>query len=242
MRSAPRRQAARRAGHRDRPHRRGRRAAAFPRPRRQADEIRARLLQPFLKAPAALKCRRTGTRTVHARHHGRRGCAARLNRSPNFVKHQRCIRPSTICAAARSAALPHFAFEYGDGGAGADTGIKRNWAALDAVELVPRYGVMPSLPPVERRAVRPAIRRAARHRADGRPDRGVAGRRQLLAKAAQRARVPYTLGMVGGATIEEIAEIAPDVLWFQLYRFAKNDHAIGFDLVRRARGGRRRMC
>ena len=46
--------------------------------------------------------------------------------------------------------LPHFAFEYCDGGSGKDdAGIRRNWAALDAVELVPRYGVMPSLPPCE---------------------------------------------------------------------------------------------
>src|SRR5206468_8103445 len=60
------------------------------------------------------------------------------------------------------------------------------------------------------------------------------GADKAIAKAAQRARVPYTLGVVGGATIEEIAEIAPDVFWFQLYRFAKNDHAIGFDLIKRA--------
>src|SRR6201988_4454706 len=45
--------------------------------------------------------------------------------------------------------VPHFVFEYMDGGAGSDIGIAHNWAALDAVELVPRYGVMPSLPPVE---------------------------------------------------------------------------------------------
>ena len=45
--------------------------------------------------------------------------------------------------------VPHFVFEYMDGGAGADVGIAHNWAALDAVELVPRYGVMPALPPIE---------------------------------------------------------------------------------------------
>src|SRR5580704_7881905 len=46
--------------------------------------------------------------------------------------------------------LPHFAFEYGDGGSGKDdAGIKRNWTALDAVELVPRYGIVPSLPPCD---------------------------------------------------------------------------------------------
>jgi L-lactate dehydrogenase (cytochrome) len=60
------------------------------------------------------------------------------------------------------------------------------------------------------------------------------GADKLFAKAAQHAGVPYTLGCAGGATIEEIAEIAPDVFWYQLYRFAKNDHAIGFDLVKRA--------
>src|ERR1051325_9069132 len=45
--------------------------------------------------------------------------------------------------------IPNFAFEYCDGGAGSDKNIARNWAALDAVELVPRYGVMPSLPKCE---------------------------------------------------------------------------------------------
>jgi (S)-mandelate dehydrogenase len=55
-----------------------------------------------------------------------------------------------------------------------------------------------------------------------------------LARAAQRARVPYMLSTAGGATIEDIAKIAPDVFWFQLYRLPKNDHAIGLDLLRRA--------
>jgi L-lactate dehydrogenase (cytochrome) len=35
-------------------------------------------------------------------------------------------------------------------------------------------------------------------------------------------------------TIETAATIAPDVLWFQLYRFPKDGHAVGFDLARRA--------
>jgi L-lactate dehydrogenase (cytochrome) len=56
----------------------------------------------------------------------------------------------------------------------------------------------------------------------------------LMAKAAQRARVPYTLSVAGGATIEQAAEAAPDVFWLQLYRFWYEDHKIGFDLVRRA--------
>jgi (S)-mandelate dehydrogenase len=163
--------------------------------------------------------------------------AARVSNSadPRFAHLQR--RFPTIDYLRRRARrrVPHFAFEYGDGGSGKDdAGIRRNWAAFDAIELVPRYGVMPAQPPCEIELF-------------GRPYAGPIGIAPMggpaivwpgadlhLAHAAQRARVPYVLGTVGGATIERIAEIAPDVFWFQLYRFAKDNHAIGLDLVRRA--------
>ena len=117
--------------------------------------------------------------------------------------------------------IPHFAFEYADGGAGNDdAGIKHNWAALDAVELVPRYGVMPALPPCD-------VELFGRHYSApigiapmGGPAIVWPGADLYLAGAAQRARIPYTLSTVGGTTIEKIGEIAPDVFWFQLYRFA----------------------
>lgn len=131
--------------------------------------------------------------------------------------------------------VPHFAFEYADGGAGVDdAGIKRNWAALDAVELVPRYGVMPSLPPCDVDLFGHRFGAPIGVAPMGGPSIVWPGADMHLARAAQRARVPYMLSTVGGATIESIAEVAPDVFWFQLYRFAKNDHAIGLDLVRRA--------
>ena len=131
--------------------------------------------------------------------------------------------------------LPHFAFEYGDGGSGQDdAGIRRNWAALDAVELVPRYGVMPFLPPCDVELFGRRYAAPTGIAPMGGPTLVWPGADKYLARAAQRARVPYVLGMVGGATIEEIAEIAPDVCWFQLYRAPNNDHAVGFDLLRRA--------
>jgi (S)-mandelate dehydrogenase len=131
--------------------------------------------------------------------------------------------------------LPHFAFEYSDGGSGKDdAGIKRNWVALDAVELVPRYGVMPSLPLCDVELFGHRFAAPIGIAPMGGPAIVWPGADRHLARAAQKANVPYTLGMAGGATIEEIAEIAPDVFWLQLYRCAKNDHAIGFDLVRRA--------
>jgi L-lactate dehydrogenase (cytochrome) len=131
--------------------------------------------------------------------------------------------------------LPHFAFEYCDGGSGKDdAGIKRNWAALDAVEMVPRYGVMPSLPPCEIELFGRRYAAPVGIAPMGGPAIVWPGADIYLARAAQRARIPYTLGVVGCASIEKIAEVAPDVFWFQLYRAARNDHAIGFDLARRA--------
>ncbi len=131
--------------------------------------------------------------------------------------------------------IPHFAFEYADGGSGNDdAGIRRNWAAFDAVELVPRYGVMSSMPPCDVELLGRRYTAPIGVAPMGGPSIVWPGADLHLARAAQHARIPYTLGAAGGATIEEVAEVAPDVFWFQLYRFAKNGHAIGLDLVRRA--------
>jgi L-lactate dehydrogenase (cytochrome) len=60
------------------------------------------------------------------------------------------------------------------------------------------------------------------------------GSEKILAAEAQRAGIPYVLATPANASIEEIAAIAPDVFWFQLYRFPYDNHAITYDLVRRA--------
>jgi len=154
--------------------------------------------------------------------------------NPRFVKLHR--RFPTVAYLRRYARrhVPSFAFEYMDGGAGADGGIARNWSALDAVELVPRYGVTTALPPVDIELFGRRYSAPIGVAPMGGPSVVWPGADQYLATAAQRARVPYTLGLVGGMTVERAAEIAPDVLWFQLYRCFRNEHAIGFDLVRRA--------
>lgn len=130
--------------------------------------------------------------------------------------------------------LPNFAFEYMDGGAGADGGIERNWAALDAVELVPRYGNLITPPPADCELFGRTYSAPIGISPIGGPGTGFPGAETYLARAAQAARIPYTLGLLSGIDVERAAELAPDVLWFQLYRFGRNDHEIGFDLVRRA--------
>jgi L-lactate dehydrogenase (cytochrome) len=130
--------------------------------------------------------------------------------------------------------LPRFAFEYADGGAGADLGIEHNWAALDAVELVPRYGVMPALPPIDTELFGRRFAGPFGIAPMGGPGIVWPGADALMARAAQAARVPYVLSTTGGITIEEAGRLAPDVYWQQLYRLPRNDHAIGLDLARRA--------
>src|SRR5262249_23620320 len=154
--------------------------------------------------------------------------------NPRFVKLHR--RFPTVADLRKHAPhhAPRFAFEYLDGGAGADGGIPRNWNALDAMELVPRYGMTTALPPV-------GVDVFGKHYAAplgvapmGGPSIVWPGADRYLAAACQRINVPYTLGLVGGMTVEDAAKVAPDVLWFQLYRCWRNEHAIGFDLLRRA--------
>ena len=130
--------------------------------------------------------------------------------------------------------LPKFAFAYMDGGAGADGGIDRNWAALDAVEMVPRYGNVVAPPPADTSLFGRPYSAPIGIAPIGGPGTGFPGAETYMAMAAQEARIPYTLGVLSGIDVERAAELAPDVLWFQLYRFARNEHEIGFDLVRRA--------
>ena len=129
---------------------------------------------------------------------------------------------------------PHFAFEYADGGSGCDAGISRNRNAFDAIELLPRYGASPASVSTEISLFGQRYAAPIAVSPMGSPGIVFPGADRILGQASQAARIPYTLGMIGGATVEEMAAIAPDVLWFQLLRCALNDHKIAFDLMRRA--------
>lgn len=130
--------------------------------------------------------------------------------------------------------MPNFAFEYADGGAGADGGINRNWSALDSIEMVPRYGNVSAPPPADTELFGRPYAAPVGISPVGSPGTAFPGAETYMAQAAQAANVPFTLGILAGIDIEQAAKLAPDVLWLQLYRFPRNDHEIGLDLVRRA--------
>ncbi|MDI4654906.1 alpha-hydroxy acid oxidase [Xanthobacter autotrophicus] len=129
--------------------------------------------------------------------------------------------------------IPRFAFDFLEGGTGADKGVARNRAALDAVELVPRYGA-PG--PVETQVDLFGTRYSAPIGISpvGMDTLVWPDATRLLAKAAGKARIPYITGTLAGASIEEVAALAGDCTWFQLYGLPGRDHLVTFDLVRRA--------
>lgn len=153
---------------------------------------------------------------------------------PEHVRLKRRFPTALDLRARARRRMPNFAFEYVDGGAGADTGIARNWGALDAIEMMPRYGNVVSPPPTDIELFGRAYSAPFGISPIGGPGTGFPGAETYFAKAAQAARVPYTLGVLSAITLERAAELAPDVLWLQIYRFARNEHKIGLDLVRRA--------
>lgn len=131
--------------------------------------------------------------------------------------------------------IPRFAYEFLQGGAGDETGLARNRAALKAVEVVPRYGIDVS-------KVATSVELFGRSYAapigispigfDGMMWPGATER---FARAAQAHNIPYMVGTLACATIEKVVEWAPDVTWFQLYPMAPNNHQYSLEMAERAR-------
>ncbi len=130
--------------------------------------------------------------------------------------------------------LPRFAWDFLQGGAGDETGMPRNRAALRAVQVVPRYGV--SVAATDPGADLFGHRYAA--------PIGIApvgfdglfwpGASRQLAMAAQAMNLPYMVGTLATESIETVAALAPDVTWFQLYPLAADNHRVSHDLAQRA--------
>ena len=100
--------------------------------------------------------------TVHGRKREAPIAAAKRRQAARPALNRR-FPTSPICARKAPRNVPHFAFEYGDAGAGNDGGIQPTGLRFDAVELVPRYGVMPTPAADRRRTVRPPLCGADRH-------------------------------------------------------------------------------
>lgn len=131
--------------------------------------------------------------------------------------------------------VPRFSFDYVDGAAGSgETNMIRNAAALDAVQLVPRYGVENFTADMSVELFGRSYAAPVGIAPMGLPGLVWPGGELAFARAAQKARIPFTLGSSAWSTVEDVAAAAPDSAWFQLYRMPKNDLAMNVDIVDRA--------
>ena len=129
--------------------------------------------------------------------------------------------------------LPKIAYDFIEGGLEDERGIARNEEAFGEFRLVPRYGV--DVVRVDQSTMLFGRRFAS---PIGIAPTGLGGlfRRGadlLLAEAARDADVPFIMSGSSTGLIEDLARIAPDHGWYQLY-LAK-DRRISEDMVRRAR-------
>ena len=124
-------------------------------------------------------------------------------------------------------------FDYIDGGAEDEITLQRNAGAFDDLVLTPRVlrdvddvdlsttilGSESSLP----FALAPTgFTRMTHHEGE-----------LAVARAAGRARIPYTLSTMGTRSIERVASVASGPLWFQLYVW--RDRGLAKELIERAR-------
>ncbi|MEL6211149.1 MAG: alpha-hydroxy acid oxidase, partial [Pseudomonadota bacterium] len=130
--------------------------------------------------------------------------------------------PSIEYMARRAARrIPKFSWDYLMGGIGEEAGIARNRAALTGVTLTPRY-LADMGGPVAMETELLGRRWAAPF---GVAPVGFGGviwpnAPQYLARAAAAAGVPFALSTVSTVRLEEIAEIAGQHAWYQLYAMA----------------------
>jgi (S)-mandelate dehydrogenase len=130
--------------------------------------------------------------------------------------------------------LPYFAHDFLQGGTGSETGSPRNAAALQAIEVVPRYAtdistIDTSVSLFGRSYPAPVVMSPI-----GMDGSIWPGATRRLAATARDTGLPYMTGTLATASLETVAEIAGDNLWFQLYSFPEDDHRVTFDLARRA--------
>jgi len=128
--------------------------------------------------------------------------------------------------------IPRFAFDFLDGGAGSESGLARNRAAFERMQLLPRTMV-----DVEGRSIATNFFGRKWDAPFGVAPIGMGnliwpGADAIVAAAAREANIPYILSTAGTTSMEIIADIAPEHAWFQLY-VGKSQRIVD-DLIERA--------
>jgi (S)-mandelate dehydrogenase len=130
--------------------------------------------------------------------------------------------------------IPRFAYDYVDGAAGQlEEGKARNAAALDAIEMAPRFGLDNFKADMKVELFGKTYALPTGIAPMGMPGMVWPGGEMVFARTAAKANIPFVLGNSAWAAIEDVAGAARGNAWFQLYRQPHNDLEFNFDLIRR---------
>lgn len=128
--------------------------------------------------------------------------------------------------------LPRIVFDYIEGGADDELGLRHNRERFESIRLLPRFLVDVS------KIDTSATLFGQRYRSGiGIAPTGLAGFARpgadlMLARAAVEADIPFILSGAGTASIEQVAKVAPGHSWFQLY--VAKDWPVTLDILSRA--------
>ena len=128
--------------------------------------------------------------------------------------------------------LPRGVFDYIDGGADDERTLARNSEAFARIEFRPRVlrevaGVDPSTTVLGRPVPYPLVLAPTGYTRVADPQGELA-----VARAAQRAELPYTLSTMATRSIEDVAAVSDGPKWFQVYTF--RDRGLVKELISRA--------
>ena len=128
--------------------------------------------------------------------------------------------------------VPKIMFDFIEGGADDEIGLDRNQQAFRDIALVPRY-----MEDVFVRDQTATMFDRTYASPFGISPTGLAGMFRsgadlMLAAAARDANIPFVMSGSSNASMEDLAMLAPDHGWYQLY--AARDKAISEDMIRRA--------
>ncbi len=127
--------------------------------------------------------------------------------------------------------LPRLAFDFIEGGVEDEVGLDRNEDAFRRHGMVPRY-----LVDITERDQTTTLFGREYASPFGISPTGLAalfrpGADMMLAEAAREANIPFVMSGASTASIEELAKVAPEQGWYQLY--AARDKKISEDMIRR---------
>ena len=129
--------------------------------------------------------------------------------------------------------LPKIAFDFIEGGLDDEVGLERNVYGFERHRIVPKYMVDVS----KRTQTTELFGRTYSQPVGIAPTGGIAlfrpGGDMMLAAAARKANVPFIMSGASTDTIENLARVAPEHGWYQMY--TAKDKSISMDMIRRAK-------